>query len=65
MMIRKSAQCAKHERRHYADEYSRGDAAEHKNREIEEYAKIFDEGCSHEQLSHVMEDSRSHTYTGH
>ena len=42
-----------------------GDAAEHKNRKIEEYAEILDQGGSHQQLAQIVQDSRSHAYTGH
>ena len=34
-------------------------------REIEEYSQVLNEGSSDEKLSHIVEDSGSHAYTGH
>ena len=49
MMI--SAKRTQRQSRRYADEYSGGDAAEHKDRKIEEYAKVLDEGRSNKELA--------------
>ena len=60
-----SAQGSKHKSGSYTDENAGGDPAEHKDRKIEEYAEILDKGGSHEKLAQIVQDSRSHAYTGH
>ncbi len=60
-----SAQRLKSQRRRDADQYAGSDAAEQQNREIKEYAQILDQSGCNKQLPQIVQDSRSHAYTGH